>query len=73
MFNTVKKVNQAIKHSTCKGTNISAGDIARPKSYLQMAPYMSGKYGVNMIALAITRLNLNFVYRYVLRYQCYTR
>ena len=33
-----------------------------PKSCLNMAPSMSSKYWVNMIDLAITFLNLNFVY-----------
>ena len=42
MFNTVKKINQANKHSTIKDMNISAGDITMPKSCLKIAPYVSG-------------------------------
>ena len=61
MFNTVKKINHANKHSTIKGMNISAGNITSPKSCLKMAPSMSGKYWVNMIDFANTLLNLIFV------------
>ncbi len=49
VFNTIKKINQANKHSTTKALDISTGDITRPKSCLKMAPFISVKYWVNML------------------------